>query len=368
MQTVKQGRSLYLDAARVMAIISISLNHAVNRSYDNYNNQMGEFFRIAFASTLFKTVITVFSRIGVPLFLMITGALILNKKMETKEDVHRFYKHNLLSMFITAEIWYFLIYWLMTLPELGKTVGIGQALWGMIKTMCFIDQTTFSSMWYMPMILCLYATLPILIFAKDKLAIGGKCLLIPAIIVFTNSMVIPAISNFIVLLGGEPLVSAVLESYLFSFFYLYVLAGYYINKGILAKWRTWVVGVLALGTFLLCCGFQLFAYAQPANYLVAHDFPVMLFCAIFTFEYIKRTAHLCAKVEKPISYISRISFAIYFLHIVIMTILTKIITMSGWYYWCKLLFLEGISMLGSILIIMVLSQMKPIRKYLFLIK
>ena len=123
MQTVKQGRSLYLDAARVMAIISITLNHAVNRSYDNYNNQMGEFFRIAFASTLFKTVITVFSRIGVPLFLMITGALILNKKMETKEDVHRFYKHNLLSIFITAEIWYVLIYWLMTLPELGKSIG-----------------------------------------------------------------------------------------------------------------------------------------------------------------------------------------------------------------------------------------------------
>ena len=368
MQTVKQGRSLYLDVTRVLAIISISLNHAVNRSYDNYNNQMGEFFRIAFASTLFKTVVTVFSRVGVPLFLMITGALILNKKMESKEDVGRFYKHNLLSMFITAEIWYVLIYWLMTLPELGKTVGIGQAMLGMVKTMCFIDQTTLSSMWYMPMILCLYATIPVLIFAKDKIALSGKWLLIPAIIVFVNSMVIPAISNFIVLLGGEPLVSAVLESYLFSFFYLYVLAGYYINKGILAKWKTWVVGILALCTFLLCCGFQLFAYSRPANYLVAHDFPIMLFCAVFTFEFLRRTSHLCQKAQKPISYISRISFAIYFLHIVIMVITTRLISMSGWYYWCKLLFLEGISVGASILIIMPLSKIKPIKKYLFLIK
>lgn len=30
------GRSYYLDIARTIAIISISLNHAVNRTYDNY--------------------------------------------------------------------------------------------------------------------------------------------------------------------------------------------------------------------------------------------------------------------------------------------------------------------------------------------
>ena len=34
------GRQFYLDVARVLAILSISLNHAVNRSYDNFTNQM----------------------------------------------------------------------------------------------------------------------------------------------------------------------------------------------------------------------------------------------------------------------------------------------------------------------------------------
>jgi surface polysaccharide O-acyltransferase-like enzyme len=80
--TMKQKRLFYLDVARVIAIISISLNHAVNRSYQNYSGQMAEFFAIPMASTLFKMLISVFSRIGVPLFLMITGVLILNKKME----------------------------------------------------------------------------------------------------------------------------------------------------------------------------------------------------------------------------------------------------------------------------------------------
>ena len=50
LQTGKTGgRQLYLDVARVLAIISISLNHAVNRTYNNYSNQMQEFleFRLA---------------------------------------------------------------------------------------------------------------------------------------------------------------------------------------------------------------------------------------------------------------------------------------------------------------------------------
>ena len=42
-KTLTGGRSYYLDIARAIAIISISLNHAVNRTYDNYAGQMEEF-------------------------------------------------------------------------------------------------------------------------------------------------------------------------------------------------------------------------------------------------------------------------------------------------------------------------------------
>ena len=41
-KTLTGGRSYYLDIARAIAIISISLNHAVNRIYDNYFGQMEE--------------------------------------------------------------------------------------------------------------------------------------------------------------------------------------------------------------------------------------------------------------------------------------------------------------------------------------
>lgn len=40
----KKKRILWLEAARVFEIISVSLNHAVNRTYDNYINTALEFY------------------------------------------------------------------------------------------------------------------------------------------------------------------------------------------------------------------------------------------------------------------------------------------------------------------------------------
>ena len=41
-----------------------------------------------------KAFLYVFSRLGVPLFLMITGALLLDRKYEEKNQLRRFITHN----------------------------------------------------------------------------------------------------------------------------------------------------------------------------------------------------------------------------------------------------------------------------------
>lgn len=64
-KTLTGGRSYYLDIARAIAIISISLNHAVNRTYDNYAGQMEEFLESSYLSSLLKSVATIFSHLGV---------------------------------------------------------------------------------------------------------------------------------------------------------------------------------------------------------------------------------------------------------------------------------------------------------------
>ena len=367
-----QKRLFYLDVARVVAIVSISLNHAVNRSYDNYGNQMAEFLALPLASTLFKTVISVFSRIGVPLFLMITGVLILNKKMENASDVKRFYKHNLLSLFITTEIWYVLMYWVLVIGDvLGGKLGLGAAIGGMFGTMLFQNQTTMGSMWYMPMILSVYTTLPFAIIIKDKLAgTKGKLLYLPVVLLFAVGMVQPFVSNLLGLLGRNKLSSPLGDHYLFSFYYIYILLGFWIGKGGLQRLRTSTVALATMGTFLVCCGYQLWAYAQPMNYLVAYDFPLMPVCAGLLFELLRRYAHKLQRAEKPITCISRISFGIYFVHVVILTVLVVVLKqfVPDLYRPVRLILMEVIPVGLSIALILPLSKIKVFRKYLFLIK
>ena len=40
-ETNPPARIYWLDVARAVAVVSITLNHAVNRTFENYHNQMG---------------------------------------------------------------------------------------------------------------------------------------------------------------------------------------------------------------------------------------------------------------------------------------------------------------------------------------
>jgi surface polysaccharide O-acyltransferase-like enzyme len=183
-----------------------------------------------------------------------------------------------------------------------------------------------------------------------------------------------------------PAVNAVLESQalrtftstlqmvdLVAYFYIYIILGYFVGKGVFGKWKTWVVALIALGSFALCCGFQLYMYAQPMDYLMDYDFPLLPICAAALLELGRRKAYLLKAVSKPVEGLSRISFGIYFLHIVIMTVLNSdkldaIVHQSQWNPVLKLAYLEIVSVGASIVIIVLLSNIKPLKKYLFMIK
>lgn len=367
-----QKRMFYLDVARVIAIIAITLNHAVNRTYHTDIGQLAEYLSLPVASTLLKVAVCVFSRMGVPLFLMITGVLIMNKKMKTASDVRWFYKHNILSLFITTEIWYVLMYWFLVL---GNNViaehGWPSVIGGMFSTMLFLNQTTMSSMWYMPMILCVYMTLPFVVMVKDKLeGSKDKLLYLPLVVLFVVAMVLPNINKALVILQMRELTSPIHENYLFSFYYVYIIVGYLIGKGVLHSWKNGTVVLCAVGSFLICCGYQFWVYTTPADYMITYDFPLFPVCTAFAFELIRRVAHWFQKAERPITGISRISFAIYFMHMLFVTALRAVLDQfaPGMMLPIRLILLEVIPVGLSIALILPLSKIKLLRKYLFLIK
>lgn len=368
-KTLTGGRSYYLDIARTIAIISISLNHAVNRTYDNYFGQMAEFLESSYLSSLLKSVATVFSHLGVPLFLMISGALLLHKRMETADDVKRFYRHNLLELFITAEIWYFIMYWFVFFDGISSgywEAGLADTLLGCVKTMLFLDQITMSSMWYMPMILCLYTTIPFAAMLVKKLSL--KALSLPLLLAFLYGMCLPALNSLLVLRDIPPMDTAVYLFNLCSIYYLYVFAGYFISKGGLQRLRTGEVAVLTVLLFALICGYQLYAYSDWVDYLVDYDFPLLLLCAMGLLELLRRGAEHLRGLRPVVTYLAKISFGVYFIHILVMSLLEWNMNFDGWARSLKLLFLEGVSVGGSILLIALFSGIPFCRRRMFGIK
>jgi len=362
-------RKYYLDLARAVAILSITLNHAVNRSYDNYYYQQAEFQSIALWDSAFKAIITVFSHIGVPLFLMISGALLFTKRMENGNDLKKFYRHNLLGLLITTEIWYVIIYFFMVFLDPATNILEGGpllVLGGLIQTMLFQNQTTMASLWYMPMIMSLYTTIPFAIIAKNKL--GKKALLLPLILVFINFMCVPAFNVIQEVRGSWKFYTALREYNLCSVYYLYIFAGVAVSEGAFEKLKTRTVAWVTTMSFAAACVYQLWLYSTPVNHLLMEPSPSILITSTFVLELFRRTAVRFEGWKRGITCLSKIAFGIYFVHILIM---------SGMYWYMDLntvarpvrvVLYETVSFLGSIGIILPLSKIPVCRKYLFLIK
>ena len=132
--------------------------------------------------------------------------------------------------------------------------------------------------------------------------------------------------------------------------------------------KDWVILVLALASFGSCCAYQYYAYSMPENYLVSYSSPGILLTAAFIFAYLKRKEKYFIRFKDAFAYLSKISFAIYFVHIVIMEFINWNFTFSNMHSCFKMILLEVISILGSLLIISIFSKNKICKKYLFIIK
>ena len=360
-----------MDVARALAIVLVALNHAVNRSYEVYVEQMKEFYSIPVMSSVFKAVCLVLSHLGVPLFLMISGALLLGKVYDNRQTVVRFYRHNLLDIFITSEIWYFIMYWGIVLffdrSLKGNLLG---CIIGCIKTMLFIDQNTMGSMWYIPMILCIYIMIPLIAVAIQQF--GVRIVFLPCLIVYISSCIIPFFNDVLTITTGKGFEFSIKSSNVFSFYFIYVIAGWIIQSRYLEKVKTGCLWATAALLFVLSSAVQLWAFRTEADLVFSYEFPLFLPISIALFEIIRRKAGKDVPVQQKgysaVTYISKISFAIFFIHVCIMTFVDKFVSFEGWMRPLKCLFLLISSMILSVIVIWILSHVKVFRRYMLFMK
>lgn len=304
-----------------------------------------------FIYQVFQFFIFTMGRFGVPLFFMLTGYLLLTRDYNTKEKIIGFYKKNFLRLVIVWYIW-ILLYNIFLLVFYKKPFVIEDVLLELLN----VKKVPLIHAWYMQQIIVIYAILPLLSYYLKKIK---KLYKIKMLI-----MGILLLSTINYLCGGIHLLNFICSK---SMYIAYVIAGYYyaVCKSHPDKRICWLF--LFIG-FSIIVGWQIYSYHIINPYNLRYDNPLhyivslSLVTLLFTHNWVKN------RFSNYIEKISRISFAIYLLHVPAMLIILSILPFMKEIAIANVILLYLCTLFVCISIILTLSKQPLIRKYLFYIK
>lgn len=194
MDSSEKERVVWLDLARTIAIICVVMVHSIGSVLPFYAS---EFPQYSFNRQMLIYMGFNFGRLGVPVFLMLTGYLLLTRDYEGR--ITQFWKSHLLPLFIASECAFFLYY-----VFLNVFVSRSYDFISLVRTMLFIEASPIPTAWYLPMILGVYVFLPFVAIALKKIDAG--CLIMPILLVIIYYFIFPE-TNFYLSLKSKAMIS-----------------------------------------------------------------------------------------------------------------------------------------------------------------
>ncbi len=218
------SRKVSLDIIRCVAIFLVILNHAVESYYNLEDHDVAVSYN-SFDDSGIMFLFTL-GRIGVPLFLFLTGYLMLHRDFDSPGSIKRFWIHNLLSLIITWEIW--LVLYNIFLACLN---GTAFDVAGWVRQMLFVEQIEITHSWYLPMIIGVYFFLPFI--AKGVKNVPKQSLYIMLGVCYTLLFVVPTINLFFGTFDIDQLKLQVTPVFISTFPVTMILMGhlFYLREG-----------------------------------------------------------------------------------------------------------------------------------------
>ena len=334
-------RKSYLDVLRIIAIFAVVMIHVSANYVTNYNTIVD--FTIG---NIFDSI----SRLGVPLFLMISGALILdeNKKFDCKKRI--------LSLLIPMLVWsffYALIYSVILPIKQNESINIYNFLSSFIKGHFHL--------WYMWAIIGLYLITPILrIFVKkENKNIVAYFIVLSLLFQFTQPIIKLLFNEIDIINKASHVYTYVFEKLNLNFLgglTSYFLAGWFLaNTNYSKKQNTiiYIIGTISLISIILL------TQAFPDQYdLTYSNSGILVFFYSYSIFVLVKTICLEQKTSKFFIKLSKLSFGVYLIHVIILDILNQIIPKNSFYI--PVIFLSTIVI--SFIISYIVSKIPIIRK------
>lgn len=358
-------RLFSFDLARALAIACVVLCHATETIYrlniNGYNS-------VSTTSKITMVVVFVVGRLGVPIFLFLTGALILRKNIESDEDIVKFYKKNLIPLLAANTIWVLIYNVFFLLNGQADKVTIEAVL----KELFLMKTVPVTNMWYFPMIIGMYLGLPFV--AKIVKSFSLKSILILASAIFFASFIIPFINILFKIFNINFSIEFVPGlQFLGGAYGLYILLGYYLtNLNRFKRIKILNLIFIALISFIATCAIQVVSFGEASHYsyTIWYNLPLLFICAACIFLIVTRFEYkkLNKNIVKVVTFISKASLAIFFMHVITQTILKPYIVGLSISMPLKLILLFASNFIICTTISYILSRLKYISKWVLRIK
>ena len=311
MENLKNKRNHLLDIARIIAVLAVVMIHSSATFVKNYELHTNEF--------IFGNLFDSIARIGVPLFLMISGALFLdeNKKITIKSVLSK----NVKSLAFITIIWaimYSTVYKGIFPLLTGKNISVKSFFIGIVNG--------HYHMWYLYMMIGLYIITP---FLRKFVCKENKSLVLFFIIIsFVVQFLFPTIDKVCALYFDIDFIGKWIDKFHLDFFdgYItYFLVGWYIvHVGVGLKYLKYIIYCLSLISLLIIVfyvdftGNYTIAYANIGALVFVYSLGVFLAINNIKISFKEKTIQILAKLSK-------LTFGVYIIHIIVLAVFNTLL-------------------------------------------
>ena len=293
---MKQNREYSFDILRAISMIMVIIIHVSNIYCRKYGF-------ISSNSYVFSLIFNTISRVSVPIFFMISGALLLNRPFDKSKYIKRIIK------FIILIVAWDIIYLIWEYLYLGITYN---------KLYMLLITPYRAHLWFLYTIIVLYLMQPILKYILDK----------------ANRLI--KISLFILwsILCTFSMYNYTIAQVFTIFCYIgYFVIGYYLYKYIknqnLNKYNSIAICMLLISYMAsIYLNYKAsFQFNMFYNNFFAYRAPYIILCSFILFILIYNWFHL-SKPNKVIMFFSDISIGVYLIHGIFLDITSKVFDYS----------------------------------------
>jgi Uncharacterized protein conserved in bacteria len=312
---MSNNRILYLDVAKITAVVSMILLHFVAGGWPLRPVISFEWQVI----NVYDSIV----RCCVPLFVMISGALFLNPNKEI--SLEKLFKKNILRI-VTAFCFWSLCYGMAVV--FWKDYHVNSTT---ITTVVALLAKRFIlghyHLWFLYTIVGLYMIVPFL----RKITVDKKLMEYFLLLAFIFAIVIHGIKVIPIL--SEPIQYIFQEMMSFYFvlgYSFYFVCGYYLSQHVFSgpkKYILYASGISSVLFTMIMTSIISTREGQAISILYGYLLPNTAFSAIALFVFLKDTfqkIHFNDKTAQRISLVSKYSFGIYLVHAFFLPIAEKI--------------------------------------------